>query len=514
MKKKLLLVSLVASLAFAGVAQENVKPDDAVTTQHQAVFNGQNISYSATVGTQPVWDAEGNVVATLNYTYYAKNGVKDLAHRPLLISFNGGPGSGSLWMEIGYTGPVLLNLDEEGNTQMPYSVRVNPYSILDVTDIVYVCPVNTGYSRVIPKEGEKAAPATRSSARGGAAGKPSPFFGVNEDIDYISDWVADFINRHDRWQSPKFIIGESYGTTRASGLTYSLQQKHWIFVNGVILLSPTQLGVETGTVTRKALTLPYMAATSWYHKALGADLMKKDLDDILPEVEKFTIEEYIPALVYGGALPEARRKEIAAKVARYSGISEKEVLQRNLVIETRYYWKELLRDKDLHIGRLDSRFYGRDLMTAGEAPDYNAEFAYWTRAFAPAYNWYLRHELNYTSDVEYLLFGNVYPWNRQDDHTGMDLGRALSQNPDLKVLVQSGYYDGGCDYFNAKYNVWQIDRGGKFQDRFIFKGYRCGHMIYVRQEDLKAGNEDIRQFILNQIPADGKKLTYDGPSGK
>ena len=512
MRKFTLLLMLLFSFSFIAFAQNRINPDTCVVSHHTTTVKGVTFNYTATIGFQPVWDKDGKVVAGVNYTYYERDGIKDKSHRPLMISFNGGPGAGAVWMEIGYTGPVLLNLDDEGNTVMPYSVRVNPYSILDVTDIVYVCPVNTGYSRVIPKEGEKAAPAARSAARGG--GKASPFFGVNEDIDYISDWVSDFINRNDRWQSPKFIIGESYGTTRASGLTYSLQQKHWIYVNGVILLSPTQLGVDPNSLTRKALTLPYMAATSWYHKALSPDMMQKDLDQILPEVEKFTIEEYIPALIYGGTLSEARRKEIAGKLSHYSGISEKEILQHNLVIETRFYWKELLRDQDLHIGRLDSRFYGRDIMTAGERPDYNSEVSYWSRAFAPAYNWYLRHELNYTSDVEYLLFGNTSPWNRQDDHTGQDLGRALAENPDLKVLVQSGYYDGGCDYFNAKYNFWQIDRGGKFQDRFIFKGYRCGHMIYVRQEDLKQGNEDIRQFILNQIPADGVKLTYDGPSGK
>lgn len=518
MKGKKVLSALLLALFVSQVyAQEEINPEDAVTTQHQGTFNGNSISYSATIGHQPVWDKDGNIIAGLNYTYYEKNGVKDKAHRPLLISFNGGPGSGSLWMEIGYTGPVLLNLDAEGQVVQPYGVHSNPYSILDVADIVYICPVNTGFSRIIKNKDKKesAESASQGASRGtnrgrqeASQGKSSPFFGINEDIDYISDWVKNFINRQNRWESPKFIIGESYGTTRASGLVYSLQQKHWIYVNGVILLSPTELGIDSRSLNRKALTLPYMAATSWYHKALNATLQNKDLDEILPEVEKFTVEEYIPALAWGGSLPEARRKEIAKKISLYSGISEQEVLRHNLVIETRYYWKELLRNRDLHIGRLDSRYTGRDIQTAGEHPDYSAEFSTWNRAFSTAYNWYVRNELNYKTDVEYLLFGNVHPWNRNNDHTGEDLGKALSQNPDLKVLVQSGYYDGGCDYFNAKYNFWQIDRGGKFQDRFIFKGYRCGHMIYVRQEDLKQGNEDIRQFILSQIPKDGQAIRY------
>ena len=517
MNKKVFILQLflLGITARTALAQETIDPEDAVTTQHQAVFNGQTVSYSATIGHQPVWDKDGNIIAGLNYTYYEKNGVKDKGHRPLLISFNGGPGSGSLWMEIGYTCPVLLNLDDEGQVVQPYGVHDNPYSVLDVADIVYICPVNTGFSRAIKvnKENKEGAdPTSQGASRGNrqnvSSKSSSPFFGVNEDIDYISDWVKNFINRHNRWESPKFIIGESYGTTRASGLTYSLQQKHWIYVNGVILLSPTELGVDSRSVNRRALTLPYMAATSWYHKALSADLQNKDLDDIIPEVEKFTVEEYIPALAWGGSLPEARRKDIATKVARYSGISQQEVLRHNLIIPTRYYWKELLRDRDLHIGRLDSRYTGRDIQTSGESPDYSAEFSTWNRAFTTAYNYYVRNQLNYKTDVEYLLFGNVSPWNRDNDHTGEDLGKALSQNPDLKVLVQSGYYDGGCDYFNAKYNFWQIDRGGKFQDRFIFKGYRSGHMIYVRQEDLKQGNEDIRQFILSQIPKDGTAIKY------
>ena len=520
MNRSIILLSVLAVLSWGEVAaQETIDPEDAVTTQHQAVFNGQAVSYSATIGHQPVWDKDGNIIAGLNYTYYEKNGVKDKAHRPLLISFNGGPGSGSLWMEIGYTGPVLLNLDNEGQVVQPYGVHDNPYSVLDVADIVYICPVNTGFSRAIKnkdkKDGAAQAPSQGASRGGAGQGRQggiqrgsSPFFGVNEDIDYISDWVKNFINRQNRWESPKFIIGESYGTTRASGLAYSLQQKHWIYLNGVILLSPTELGIDARSINRRALTLPYMAATSWYHKALGADLQAKDLDDILPEVERFTVEEYLPALAWGGSLPDARRREIAQKIARYSGISEQEVLRHNLIIPTRYYWKELLRDRDLHIGRLDSRYTGRDIQTSGEYPDYSAEFSTWNRAFSTAYNWYVRNKLNYKTDVEYLIFGNVYPWNRDNDHTGEDLGKALSQNPDLKVLVQSGYYDGGCDYFNAKYNFWQIDRGGKFEDRFIFKGYRSGHMIYVRQEDLKQGNEDIRQFILSQIPKDGQAIKY------
>jgi carboxypeptidase C (cathepsin A) len=299
----------------------------------------------------PVWDEDGKTIAGIFYTYYERSDVKDRASRPLVISFNGGPGSASVWMQIAYTGPTLLNIDDEGYPIQPYGIKENPYSILDVADIVFVNPVNTAYSRITNKETPK-----------------STFFGVNADVKYLAEWIKTFVTRSNRWASPKYLIGESYGTTRVSGLALELQNSQWMYLNGVVLVSPTTLGIERGVVSKAALRLPYYAATAWFHKMLSSDLQSKDLTAMLPEVENFTINELIPAMSKGGFLDESKRKEIAGKIAHYSGISEKVILQNNLDVPLDYFWKELLRDQGFTVGRLDSRYKGIDRKDAGDSP--------------------------------------------------------------------------------------------------------------------------------------------------
>jgi carboxypeptidase C (cathepsin A) len=466
-------------------------PDNQVVTNHTTTIKGQKVPFAATTGTMPVWDEEGKAIAGLFYTYYERSDVKDRAVRPLVISFNGGPGSASVWMHIAYTGPHLLNIDDEGYPVQPYGIKENPYSILDVADIVFVNPVNTGYSRAVIKEGVAA-----------------KFFGVNQDIKYLADWIGTFVTRTNRWASPKYLIGESYGTTRVSGLALALQNNQWMYLNGVILVSPTDLGIERGVASDAALNLPYFAATAWFHKMLPPDLQQKDLTDMLPEVENFTINELLPAISKGGFLEESKRKEMAAKIARYSGLSEKSILQNNLQISTEFFWKELLRDKGFTVGRLDSRYRGIDRQDAGMKPDFNSELTSWLHSFTPAINIYLRNDLNYKTDLKYNMFGPVSPWDRTNDKTAENLRQAMAQNPFLHVMVQSGYYDGACDYFNAKYNMWQMDPSGKLKDRMSWKGYRSGHMMYLRKEDLQNGNEDIRQFIKQSLPKPGQAAKH------
>ncbi|KAF2517849.1 S10 family peptidase [Flavobacterium foetidum] len=466
-------------------------PDYQVITNHTTTIKGQKVSYKATTGTMPVWDEDGKAIAGLFYTYYERSDVKDRDSRPLVISFNGGPGSASVWMEIAYTGPSLLNIDDEGYPLQPYGIKENPYSILDVADIVFVNPVNTAYSRPTSKE----IPTTK-------------FFGVNADIKYLADWINGFVTRSNRWASPKYLIGESYGTTRVSGLALQLQNNQWMYLNGVILVSPTDLGITRGVVSNAALKLPYFAATAWYHKALSPDLQNKDLTAMLPEVEDFTINELLPALSKGGSLEEQKRKEIASKMARYSGISEKVILQNNLDLPYDYFWKELLRDKGYTVGRLDSRYKGIDRKDSGDSPDFNAELTSWLHSFTPAINMYVRNNLNYKTDFKYNMFGSVHPWDRSNDKTGENLRQAMAQNPYLHVMVQSGYYDGACDYFNAKYDLWQMDPSGKLNDRMSWKGYRSGHMMYLRKADLETANEDIRTFIKQSLPKAGEAAKY------
>ncbi len=459
--------------------------DSSVTTSNAVTIKGQRVPYTVTAGSLPVWDESGKPLAGVFYTYYERSDVKDLSTRPLVISFNGGPGTSSVWMEIGYTGPRMLKIDDEGYPIQPYGLRDNQHSILDVADIVYVDPVNTGFSRPADKDVP-----------------PATFFGVNADIKYLAGWINTFVSRNKRWASPKFLIGESYGTTRVSGLALELQNAQWMYLNGVILVSPTDLGIYRDGPVDAALSLPYFAATAWYHKKLPADLQSKDLTAVLPEVETFTVNELIPALAKGGSLPEADKNAIAAKIARYSGLSQQFILQNNLEIATNAFWKELLRDKGYTVGRLDSRYLGIDRKDAGLAPDYNAELSHWLHAFTPAINMYLRDELRYKTDLKYYMFGPVSPWDRSNDRTGENLRQAMAMNPYLHVFVQSGYYDGACDYFNAKYNMWQIDAAGKLKGRLTWEGYRSGHMMYLRKEDLATANQHLRDFILKAIPGD------------
>lgn len=281
-----------------------------------------------------------------------------------------------------------------------------------------------------------------------------------------------------------------------------------MYLNGVILVSPTDLGIKRDGPVDVALRLPYFAATAWFHNRLPADLQQKDLTDMLPEVEQFAVNEFLPALVKGGALTASEKQAIATKVARYSGLSNEVLLQNNLDIPTSLYWKELLRDSGYTVGRLDSRYLGIDRRDGGERPDFNAELTSWLHSFTPAINYYMRNDLNFKTDVKYNMFGSVRPWDRSNDRTGENLRQAMAQNPYLHVMVQAGYYDGACDYFNAKYNMWQMDPSGKLQDRMSFVGYRSGHMMYLRKEDLEKGNEDIRNFIKNSLPAKGVPAKY------
>lgn len=489
--RKIIVILILVSTVWA--QDRSLEAQSAVVTEHTATINGQEISYSATAGTQPVWDENGKTIASLFYTYYQRTDVEDNTSRPLLISFNGGPGSASVWMHVAYTGPRILKIDDEGFPVQPYGIKENPYSVLDATDIVYVNPVNTGYSRIIdPKTNKK------------------QFFGINADIRYLAEWINTFVTRNNRWRSPKYIIGESYGATRVSGLAHALQNSHWMYLNGVILVSPADYKVlRRGGPVSTGINLPYYTAAAWYHKSLAEDLQRKDLLEILPEVEEFTIKKLIPALVQGGFIDNNEKVELAKQMARYSGLSEKAVLQHNLQIPTSFFWKELLRDKGYTIGRLDSRYLGIDRQEAGSYPDYNAELTSWLHSFTPAINYYLREHLNYKTDIKYNMFGSVHPWDRTNDNTRDNLRQAMAQNPNLQVLIQSGYYDGATTYFNAKYTMWQIDPSGKMKHRFRFEGYRSGHMMYLRKEDLRSSNEHLRDFILKSIPKAGKPAKYE-----
>ncbi|MEM1249525.1 MAG: carboxypeptidase, partial [Acidobacteriota bacterium] len=303
---------------------------------------------------------------------------------------------------------------------------------------------------------------------------------------------------------------ESYGTNRVSGLAGALQNRHWMYLNGVILVSPTGLGLDAEGPSPRSpvLKLPYYTAAAHYHGQLEESLQSRELLDVLQEAETFTIEEYLPTVAKGGFLDDAERRQIAAKVARYAGLSEQYVLDYNLAVPVSAFWKELLRGEGFTIGRLDSRYLGVDHENAGERYDYPAELTSWNHAFAPAINHYLRDELGFETDLQYYLFGPVHPWEDRDTNVAEELRQAMAQNPYLHVMVQSGYYDGATDYFTAKYVLWNLDRSGRLQDRMRFEGYRSGHMMYLRSEDLETSNQHIREFIEQSTPAPGAPASY------
>jgi carboxypeptidase C (cathepsin A) len=472
--------------------ERKIPIESTVKTTHATVIKGNEINYEATAGTQPVWDEDGHPIATLFYTYYRRTGIENVDSRPLVISFNGGPGSASVWMHMAYTGPRILKIDDEGFPVQPYGVRDNPHSILDVADIVFVNPVNTGYSRIVDEEADK-----------------EQFFGVNQDVEYLAEWINTFVTRVNRWNSPKYLIGESYGTTRVSGLSLELQDDQWMYLNGVILVSPTGLGIDRDGPVGSANRLPYFAAAAWYHEKLPEELQQLDLLEVLEQAEEYTINELLPLMAKGAMAKQQERDSAIEQFSRFSGLSEKAIRQHNLDVPTSFFWKELLREQGQTIGRLDSRYKGLDRMDAGTRPDFNAEIASWLHSFTPAINSYFRNELNYKTDIKYNMFGRVSPWDRDGDNTGENLRQAMAMNPYLRVMIQSGYYDGATTYFNAKYTMWHIDPSGKMEDRLQFKGYRSGHMMYLRAEDLETANEDIRKFIQASMPEGGEPAKYE-----
>ena len=483
-------ISLLFTLLFSVIliAQDGRIPlDTVVETTNSVKINGKIVPYKASTGMQPVWDDNGNIIASLYYTYYQRTDVKKKAKRPIIMSFNGGPGSASVWMHIAYTGPKILKIDDEGYPVQPYGVKDNPNSILDVADIVYVNPVNTGFSRPIVQKGKKV--------------DRSKFFGINADVQYLAGWLQTFITRYNRWESPKYIIGESYGGTRVMGLAAELQNRHWMYLNGVIMVSPADYKVlRTQGSVDYAINLPYFTATAWYHKMLAPALQNKDLLEILPEAEEFAINTLLPAIAKGGFISDPEKNRVADKFAYYSGLSKKSILQNNLEVSPSFFWKELLRDKKgMTVGRLDSRYLGIDKRESGVSSDYNSEITSWLHSFTPAINYYIREELNFKTDVKYNVFGPVRPWDNRNDKVREGLRQAMAQNPYLKVLVQSGYYDGATTYFGAKYTMWKTDPSGKLKNRFFFKGYRSGHMMYLRKDDLQKANDDLREFIMNSL---------------
>ncbi|MCI0394048.1 MAG: peptidase S10 [Chloroflexi bacterium] len=471
-----------------------------VETQHTVTIRGQEISYTATAGTIILKEeeekddkAEGEKAkAAVFFVAYTRDGHYQPHDRPVTFSFNGGPGSSSVWLHLGLLGPRRVLLDEIGRPlPPPYQLVDNDYSLLDVTDLVFIDPVSTGFSRVVPGE------------------KSKQFHDFNKDIESVGEFIRLYTSRARRWTSPKFLIGESYGTTRAAGLAGYLQDRHGLYLNGIMLVSAI-LNFQTARFTvgndlPYILFLPTYTATAWYHRRLPAGL-QHDLRQTLAEVEAFALGEYTLALMKGAALPAGERETIAGKLARYTGLSPEYVERSNLRIEIFRFVKELLRDQRRTTGRLDSRFTGVDRDAAGENFEYDPSYAAIQGAYTATLNDYLRRELQFASDLPYeILTDRVHPWKfdkHQNEYVNVaeTLRRAMSMNPFLKLFVANGYYDLATPYLATEYTFNHLELDPALQQNISMGYYEAGHMMYIHRPSLAQLRQDLVGFIGSAVP--------------
>lgn len=483
--------------------------DNLVETKHSVTIQGQQINYTVTCGTlvlkeeaEKKGDNEGEnegekPKATIFFIAYTRDdgpgyGEAERSKRPLTFSFNGGPGSSSVWLHLGVLGPRRVQMGDAGNLlPPPYQLSDNPYSLLDVTDLVFIDPVSTGYSR--PVVGEKA----------------RNFHGFKRDIETVGDFIRLYTTRYQRWAAPKFLIGESYGTTRASGLSGYLQQHHGMYLNGIMLVSAVlnfqTLEFEIGNdLLPYILFLPTYTATAWYHKRLPADL-QADLYKTLAEVEAFAQGDYALALLKGASMSAAERKKVVQKLARLTGLSSDYIERTNLRVEIFRFTKELLRSQGRTVGRLDTRFTGFDRDSAGEQFEADPSMDAILGPYTAALNQYLRGELKFEVDLPYAIMANLWKtWSYSDfENKFVDvadtLRRAMHMNPALKVHVAFGYFDLATPYFAAEYTLNQMQLAPELRGNISRSYYEAGHMMYVHEPSLAKQKEELARFIRQAI---------------
>ncbi len=456
-------------------------------THHEAKIGGQTIAYQATAGSLPLVNDEGKPTANVFFIAYVADQSKTNSKRPITFCFNGGPGSSSVWLHLGMLGPKRVKLDDDAKPEsVPGKLVANPHSLLDVTDLVFIDPVSTGYSR--PEDGEK----------------KSQFHGYNEDLNSVGQFIQDYTTKYNRWQSPKYLCGESYGTLRAAGLADRLRSRYYLELNGIVLISSV-LDFQTIRFGENndlpfITFLPSYAATAWYHKQLDERYQSLPLSKFLREVEEFTVNDYATALLKGNDLKGTERREIADQVAAYTGLSRRYVLQTNLRIRMSRFAKELLRREDETVGRLDSRYKGADRDSAGESYSYDPSSAALSGAYTSAMYHYLRTELNVSKTEPYeILSSKVHPWsykpfeNRYVTSTE-SLRSAMTENPFLKVFVASGYYDLATPYYGTIHTFRHLSLRQPQEQNITMRYYPGGHMMYVSEPSLKTLKADLVKF--------------------
>lgn len=485
-------------------AEDKVEqPEDRIVeSKHRATIGGAEIAYTVTTGTLVLreeahkaekGESEGEKPrATIFFVAYTRDDMADLADRPITFAFNGGPGSSSVWLHLGVLGPRRVQMDPEGHPLPPPGRLVeNEHALLDRSDLVFIDPVSTGYSRAVAGE------------------QPKQFHGFKKDIESVGDFIRLYTTRYGRWNSPKFLAGESYGTTRAAGLAGYLQERHGLYLNGLMLISSI-LNFQTdefvpGNDLPYILFLPTYAATAWYHKRLAEHLQVRDLTDVLAEVERFALEEYSVALMRGTSLSAADRTRVAAVLARYTGLRQEYILATNLRINIHRFVKELLRDTRRTIGRLDSRFTGTDRDAAGEYHEFDPSLSAIHGPYTSALNGYVRGELGFQSDLPYeVLTDRVWPWSfAEHENKFVDvsetLRKAMNINPFLRVHIASGYYDLATPYFATQYTFNHLDLEPDALERISTSNYPAGHMMYIQEESLAKLKTALTEFIEGNV---------------
>jgi carboxypeptidase C (cathepsin A) len=475
-------------------AEEAIEPEAKIfTSEHDIDIGGKRLSYTATAGTMILRDKEGKAIAEYGHTSYVKKGVNP-ATRPIMFAWNGGPGSASMWLHMGVLGPQIVVVEDlKVNGKGPFQRIDNPHSIIDLVDLVMVDPVGTGYSRAV---GEA---------------KNEDFWGVDNDIRTVSDFIAQYITANGRWNSPKFILGESYGGMRAGGVSYDLLTRHNIGLNGVVLVSPYMdvaggggVGVANMTVGY-TMTLSGYAATAWFHDAL--DHKPADFQGFLAEVDEFAIGEYLSLLVKGARASQAERQAVAEKLGAYTGTSAEFWLAANLRVREGQFVQELLRKRGQLAGRIDSRFASYTTNALAENMPFDPYMSSVGPSFVANFNDYYHRDLGVEMDRTYVVSGGLYrDWDRSHvdpgseypspvADTGIDLAHAIIRNPDMKVLVQQGYFDLATPYRATEYFIDQMPLPDSLRSNVSIRYYEAGHMMYVHPPSLIQFRQDLVAFV-------------------
>lgn len=460
-------------------------------TNHQGSFGGKSINYTATAKETFLTDKNGDSIATFWSVAYTKSPMGDVAKRPVTFVFNGGPGSASMWLHLGFFGPKIVKVDSEAKSDdgaAPYTLITNEHGLLDLTDLVFIDPVGTGYSRLVGK------------------GEGKDFYGLKEDVASFAQFIRTWVTENERWFSPKYLAGESYGTTRAAALGKALEGSGQnMALNGMILISQALdyagSTSEPNNITSFITYLPSMAATAWYHKKAGQG---KSLESFTQECRDFTYSTYIPALYKGNLLSEDDKNNIAEKLAYFTGLEKTYILRSNLRILMGRFQKQLLQDKGLAIGRLDGRFMGDEEDKVSERPHLGDAASYQiSAAYTASLNHYFASELKVKMDRPYITSGggSNWRWRTVPDgqywepmpvNTAPELGETMRRNTAMKVLVACGYFDLITPFFDAEYT---FARNGIVTERVEMKYYEGGHMMYTHEPDLIQLSQDIRAFL-------------------